>query len=557
MKIKIKNNNTIQTIIYILSLGLTFTLGELFYNSIDGTDFYRYYNYIEYFQGNIGSPAKEQGLIYFWYISQFIKLSQPYYVPSEWESIYSSAIQLGNFFLYLIGSLGLYYFLRNKGYRTSLILTSLTLLNIFPPIFGARLIMKPEILAFALLPWIIISINKYFISKNFIYIFISAPLISVLLTSKASIAGSIVFTLIYIFYKQLKKVSIKDFIFSIVALLVFTIPLYIENEVINGYTIFNHPQLEQYLNKANLYFLYNINFTDLLNDPFRNSHANSFLGITLIDTFGDYFNRYWDHGRSLFYKGRIDLFDMPLLRRYVSIILSAIFIIFSLKPSNNKIQNFQYLYLIGILILLLSSFGIFGLNFNPAKGDTLKTHYYSYLLAFSFVAVVINWLKNKSSNYNIISIFISLLVFLFIVGFPKNYSNEYNALLSSSMDHSISCRISSIYYDSITDIDSKCITKVSALCGDYQDYLKPINHPDGYLIFQSDPFFDPINLTDGLGNFVTISGYAECIHYQDGGYILTQSASWGDQSPRMNIFIFVISIIGIIYLIIDLIRLKK
>ena len=130
-------------------------------------------------------------------------------------------------------------------------------------------------------------------------------------------------------------------------------------------------------------FLYNINFTDLLNDPFRNSHANSFLGITLIDTFGDYFNRYWDHGRSLFYKGRIDLFDMPLLRRYVSIILSAIFIIFSLKPSNNKIQNFQYLYLIGILILLLSSFGIFGLNFNPAKGDTLKTHYYSYLLAFS------------------------------------------------------------------------------------------------------------------------------------------------------------------------------
>ena len=38
---------------FFLSLVFTFSIGEIFYNSIDGTDFYRYFRYIEYFNGSI------------------------------------------------------------------------------------------------------------------------------------------------------------------------------------------------------------------------------------------------------------------------------------------------------------------------------------------------------------------------------------------------------------------------------------------------------------------------------------------------------------------------
>ena len=54
---------------FFFSLIFTFTVGEIFYNSIDGTDFYRYFRYIEYFNGTIETTSREQGLFYFWIIS--------------------------------------------------------------------------------------------------------------------------------------------------------------------------------------------------------------------------------------------------------------------------------------------------------------------------------------------------------------------------------------------------------------------------------------------------------------------------------------------------------
>ena len=37
----------------------------------------------------------------------------------------------------------------------------------------------------------------------------------------------------------------------------------------------------------------------LLEHPESNYHADSIIGITLIDTFGDYFNEYWDKDYTL------------------------------------------------------------------------------------------------------------------------------------------------------------------------------------------------------------------------------------------------------------------
>ncbi len=126
---------------------------------------------------------------------------------------------------------------------------------------------------------------------------------------------------------------------------------------INSVSLLSHQELDQYLFKAQISFLYNINFVELFTNPFRSQHANSLIGITLIDLFGDYFNRYWDHSRSLFLANRRELFEfLPNPRRNISLFLSTIFVISSIFSSSNKtFKKHQMVYLIGTLILALTS----------------------------------------------------------------------------------------------------------------------------------------------------------------------------------------------------------
>ena len=75
-------------------------------------------------------------------------------------------------------------------------------------------------------------------------------------------------------------------------------------------------------------FIYTFSFNELISNPFRNAHAGSLLGITTIDLFGDYFNRYWDHDRSLFFSNRdkvITSLEYP--RRNLSVFFSLIFFV--------------------------------------------------------------------------------------------------------------------------------------------------------------------------------------------------------------------------------------
>lgn len=560
MKENLNKQNLLSISIFTFTLVMTFSLGEIFYNSIDGTDFYRYFDYIEYFRGGISSPGREQGLIYYWYISLFIKASRKYYLISDWESIYSSAIQLGNLGLYCLGLLGLYFLLKSFSYKKSDILLALSILNCFPPIFGARLIMKPEMLAFGLFPWILLSLDAYFNSKQFNYLLYSIPLIAILLTSKGSIIGITVVTLLFIYRSKIKQIKPKDLIVCIIFLFIVTGILFIENTYVNGYNTFNHPQTEQYMNKASISFIYNVNFAELINKPYRNAHADSFFGITLLDTFGDYFQRYWDHERSLFSRNRADFLNNTNLRRHVSAMLSLMFILATFLKKNKKMYDHNFIYLIGIVTLLLSSFGIFGENFNPEKGDTLKTHYYSFALAISFITLVINYLSEKKLLNQLLTTSFFILAFLFLIGFPKIYSGEYNETLSyseiinSKLESSISCRIINPIIDSKTGINSRCLTKEVALCGYSEIYNLPNEHNDGYLVFTPDEGFSPLNLSDSNGNTVTVSGYAECLHYQAGEYYYNEAASWGKTNQIMNQLIGLFSLISINLIIRDLRR---
>ena len=530
---------------FFFSLVFTFSIGEIFYNSIDGTDFYRYFRYIEYFDGTIESPSREQGLFYFWFISLFIDSYDQFYVADKWEYIYSSAIQLGNFVLYLVGLLGLFLFMRIKRINVTQIFLALTFLNIFPPVFGGRLIMKPEILAFALFPWILLSIDNYFKSKNITYLIAASPLLAVIATSKGTVFILTASAILFIYFKKIVKAKYLDlgialFIFSVMSYF-----LYQENLTVNNVSMLFHPELESYLFRAPLTFIYTLNLNDIFLNPFRNVHAGSLFGITVIDLFGDYFNRYWDHERSLFVSNRkqiINFLDYP--RRNISVLLSIIFFFFTFaKQKTFQFTSFTKVYLVGIFILLLTSLGLFGLHFNPDKGDTVKTHYYFFLLSFSFVFLVINFLRKSNIRTQVVVTLLSFIAFTYIVGFPKNYDDNLNFELSEKLSTTLSCRYTSDYFEIITDLDIECLTKEVATCGIYENFNKPIEHEDGYLIFQPDDFFQNINLQDSEGNTVTVSGYAECLHYLDGGYAKTEIVNIENRTPQINrLFLFLIMI---------------
>ena len=556
---KVMKSNTkilISFTTFIISLLTSFFLGEIFYNSIDGTDFYRYFRYIEYFSGTIETPSREQGLFYFWFISNFIEFSQSYYLPDKWEYVYSTSIQLGNFVLYLIGLLGLFLWLLSRGVNKSIIFLTFSVLNFFPPVYGGRLIMKPEILVFCFLPWIFIGIDNYFKNKNKINLILVAPLLSLLVTSKGTIAMMMFFSLLYLYFHEIKKINLKDLLIPVAVFTILSTLLYSENSNINSVSLLSHQELDQYLFKAPISFLLNINFNDLIFNPFRNEHANSLIGITLIDLFGDYFNRYWDHSRSLFLSNRFDLLEfLPNPRRNVGLSLSSIFVLSSIAYTpEKKFKKHQKVYLIGMSVLALTSLGLFGLHFNPDKGDTVKTHYYFYLIAISFTIILVQYLSRRKYITQLVSVILLITTFLFIFGFPKIYDAEYENVLQDKLSVTVGCEVSSLYFDNYFSKETNCLNKKIATCGFYEEFAKPESHPDGYLIFQNDDFFNPVNLIDDSGYAVTVNGYAECLNYVEGGYYRNINIYITDRTPRFNSNIFFISILSIIGLAIRNIR---
>ena len=547
MTTKLRIKNLISFSLFSSSLFLTYVFGELFYNSIDGTDFYRYFQYIEYFNGTKNSPTREQGLLYFWYISNFIEMSQNYYLPDKWEFIYSSAIQLGNFILYVIGLIGFYFWLVGKNISKNLIFLSFTVLNFFPPLFGGRLIMKPEILAFCLLPWILFGIENYLKYKNKYSLYFVSLLISVLLTSKGTIALLVGIAISYLYFEDLKKINFKDLYFPISICLTLSTLMFFENSNINQTNIFTHKELEQYLFRAPISFLYTINLSELFKNPFRNTHANSLIGITLIDLFGDYFNRYWDHNRSIFSQNRIVFFEfLPHPRRNISLLFSTFFIAFSLFFSKSiDTKKYKKLYIIGFVTLALTSLGLFGLHFNPQKGDTVKTHYYFFLLSISFLFIIIDFLKDKIYTVQLLVISIIISASLFIFGFPKNYNIELQSQIAEKITTTVSCKVSKSYFGQYLAEEPNCLTREIATCGFFKNYNKAEEHPDGYLIFQNDDFFSPLNLTDRSGYSVTVNGYAECLNYVEGGYFRKLNIFNEDRTPFINNLVMIFSLVSI------------
>ena len=108
--------------------------------------------------------------MYYYLISLFLKSKLDVIDFTNYELVLNSAVQNVNLFLFLIGLYGVYRLLRIKSYESDTIFAVLIVLVFFPQSIYLRAVMKPEILGFALFPWILFFRKVYESKQNSIFV---------------------------------------------------------------------------------------------------------------------------------------------------------------------------------------------------------------------------------------------------------------------------------------------------------------------------------------------------------------------------------------------------
>ena len=202
----------------------------------------------------------------------------------------------------------------------------------------------------------------------------------------------IIFTifLIFLYYKNIKTLHLKTILLNFFFIILVAFPIALHDYDVNGYSYFSNSEVRNeissgnYDNKAPVSSVLNINFSNLALRPYLDNHADSFIGITLIDTFNDYFHLYWNQDKTFMNRNqKIKNYDFnnfyankffDNFEYYFSIVLSIFFyfsIIFFYKK-NKSLKIFLSPF-IGMSLLIINSFGFPYNNFDPTKGDTYKT----------------------------------------------------------------------------------------------------------------------------------------------------------------------------------------
>lgn len=495
-----------------------------------GTDYTRYRKYLDYFITNDLSKIElESGVSYYWFISKiFDLLKTPIFISEIYiEPVITASIQIGNLIFYIIGMSGLYKLLQNLDFKFVQIMRIFLIVSTFVPIIGARMILKPEIMAFAFLPWIIFLYNKFFETKNSLYILFSVPIISIVLVLKSSISFMIALSLIMLYGKKIfdRRIVTLNIISVILGILLIR-----ENFLINGNYIWEHIVENNYNNKASLSYIFSFNPLEMFRNPFRNSLKDSMIAIILTDTFGDYWQRYWFHKDG--WSGELFPGNINLIR--VSIIISIFFYLASLyfliKEKNHFLKKLGLLGYVGIFALIVNAINLFPFltkNFDPSKGDPMKSHLFSFLIIFTFIYVLIKINVHTNSKIFLFT-FIFFNMFFFFMAKGVSFSEVKSSSFFLNKIHVVTPCISSKGLESIISFsDSWCNEEQlsKSLCkGDYDPSVVPYEE-DGYIIFPQDSTFVKRNLTNGYQD-VTVANYFECINYASGGFFIQSSREY-------------------------------
>ena len=146
----------------------------------------------------------------------------------------------------------------------------------------------------------------------------------------------VLISLLIIYRKDIKKLILNYKLVVTNILLIFL--LLIQGYEITGRSFLSQPvQLASQIynkwdNTADLNFFTNLNLYNLLANPLKHQHADSFISITLLDTISDYFGFFWNHkelGNYIAYD-RIEFTNNFLIQTYLPQYISIAFTIFSI-----------------------------------------------------------------------------------------------------------------------------------------------------------------------------------------------------------------------------------
>ena len=547
----------------LFSLIITYIIGELYFYTPNGTaDYVVYEKYLSFFQYKSEYSESGQGLIYYYLVSFISYLRNNSVTNLNEVNFINANIHFTNFLIYSLGLIGFYYLLKRYGFRKTSIYISLAAVNFCMPIFIMRAQLKPEVIAFGLLPWILLGLENYFEKPSIKSFLVPLFPMTILLNTKGSITGMVALFLFLSFFKKLKKNLLKHiisfFILSFSFLLLFS-----ENRSVNEYSVFEQNNLSrqpQYDNSADLDFLTNINKWDFYYFPIFPYHNNSAIGITLLDSYGDYFNVYTNYDENLFIYEKSDLFLFSFkdtdqfnygqfLPEYSSILFTLILFFLGFYYSYKNKNNFTYYLspLIGIFILTISAFGFPSNNFDPEVGDTLKTTYYSFLTGLTFIFIVSSVFKKN----NIIKIFFIILlplIFFVVLGFPKEDKSKINFYLEEKIELSVFCPL--IATATIETDVSDCFNNQKKVC----EYNIFSNSAKGILNEELKVFEigteNPILFLDNNSNIYPITSISECKkQIKLGKEVYNPLFKILRPLPVINLLNLIFSLFSILYLI--------
>ena len=274
------------------------------------------------------------------------------------------------------------------------------------------------------------------------------------------------------------KIKFKNLALIILLFFSATLMLTLENNSANGKNILDiqsGSSIESnYDFKAPLSIIYKTDLYELLSSPIKHNHADSFIGITLLETTGDYFDLYWDNDATNYFKNRINFiefrqsneikgaefnsenFAITIYQQrktdvyiYESIgLIISIFLFYLLIKNtvkNKKYRKFLFAAFLGMIVLLFHSItGIPKNNFDPLVGDTFKPLYYSFVFIFSFAFLFAILFESKKIKTTYL--FVYMFIVIFLLGFPKEQNYDLQANMVNRIQDSVYCEIEKSIY---------------------------------------------------------------------------------------------------------------
>ena len=483
----------------VVSTIFTKELTFLHYNTTSGPDFDKYFVYLEQNSYLFEITGREQGIFYYYLNSLNFYRYNEVITADNFFYYLDKSIQELNFMLFVFSLIGFYFLLIQFGFKKRDVSIALIMLNFFPLSIAIRMVFKPEILALSFLPWILLCIELHKKSKKYSYLYLALPF-TVALFAKGSVLGSFGLFFLLFYLIPILKGDKKKVLLIFICFVLFASLISVEDYETNGSNLLQVVHDEKYNNQADINFIYKVDFPKLIKSPIKFDHADSFISLTLLDTFGDYFDLYWNEDSNLFRKHRKELFlfeesrsiGVPkidlreknitfylqnetdiYLRPFLSLILSLLFFIFLFIyiKKGNKFSKFLFAPILGMSIMIIQSvFGFPSKNYDPLVGDSIKPYYYGYFLCLAFLFLCIQIFNERKKTKLIVLPYIVLI--LFTLGFPKLNNTEYESGIAQVNSYSSFCKLNKPIVQFTSDNKDlfQCETKEKIFSLNYKEY---------------------------------------------------------------------------------------